>query len=122
MALQKPHRKVERKKRVILPNGTFASGKKVGRPRKTETEKITLHLQPDLLQDLKVLATLHCRGNMSEFLRIVLTNALPGLQAISDKANRLSDEKRPHADLVKKQIGRPKKVKSPDEDLGFEVV
>jgi hypothetical protein len=120
MALQKAPRKVERKKRVILPDGTFLSGKKVGRPRKIDTTKITLHLPPDLLHDLKTLATLHYRGNMSAFLRVVLSNALPGLQAISDQANRMEDAKRPHFDPVTKKA-KPAKAKA-DDDLGFEVV
>jgi hypothetical protein len=120
MALQKAPRKVERKKRVILPDGTFLSGKKVGRPRKISTEKITLHLPPDLLHDLKTLATLHYRGNMSAFLRVVLSNALLGLQAISDQANRMADAKRPHFDPATKKE-KPKKAKV-DDDLGFEVV
>lgn len=119
MALQKAPRKVERKKRVIRPDGKFASGKKVGRPRKMITEKITLHIPPELLSDLKLLATLHYRGNMSEFLRVVLSNALPGLQAISAQANRMADEKRPHFDPVTKKA---KPAKPKDDDLGFEVV
>jgi hypothetical protein len=73
-----------------------------------------------LLQDLKTLAILHCRGNMSEFLRVVLSNALPGLQKISEQANRLADEKRPHFDPGAKK--RKPKAAQPDEDLGFEVV
>jgi hypothetical protein len=119
MALQKSPRKVERKKRVILPNGTFTSGKKVGRPKKAKIEKISLYLEPELLKDLKILATLHYRGNMSAFLRVVLSNALPGLQAISDQANRMADAKRPHFDPVTKKT-KPKKSKA--DDLGFEVV
>jgi hypothetical protein len=120
MALQKSPRQVARKKRVIRPDGTFASGKKVGRPRKLPTKKITLHLPPELLQDLKTLATIHYRGNMSAFLRVVLSNALPGLQSISDQANKIADAKRPHFDPVtKKEKHRKSKV---DDDLGFEVV
>jgi hypothetical protein len=119
MALQKSPRQVARRKRIILPDGTFPSGKKVGRPKKIKTEKVTIHLEPALLKDLKLLATLHFRGNMSAFLRVVLSNALPGLQAISEQANRIADEKRPHFDPVTKKA-KPKKSKS--EDLGFEVV
>jgi hypothetical protein len=119
MALQKTPRQVKRKKRVILPGGTFASGKKVGRPTKVKTEKLTINLQPDLLQDLKTLATLHYRGNMSAFIRVILSNALPGLQAISEQANRIADEKRPHFDPGMKS---KTKKKQPNEDLGFEVV
>jgi hypothetical protein len=120
MALQKKPRQVERKKRVILPDGTFASGKKVGRPRNPLMKRVGLKLPVDLLDDLKNLATLHYRGNMSEFLRVVLSNALPGLQAISEQANRLADAKRPHFDPATKKE-KPKKAKSKD-DLGFEVV
>jgi hypothetical protein len=119
MALQKSPRQVARRKRIILPDGTFPSGKKVGRPKKVKTEKITIHLEPALLKDLKLLATLHFRGNMSAFLRVVLSNALPGLQAISEQANRIADAKRPHFDPVTKKE-KPKKSKA--DDLGFEVV
>jgi hypothetical protein len=119
MALQKSPRQVVRRKRVILPDGTFPSGKKVGRPKKVKTEKVTIHLEPELLQDLKLLASLHFRGNMSAFLRVVLSNALPGLKAISEQANKMADEKRPHFDPVENKV-KPKKSK--DEDLGFEVV
>lgn len=119
MALQKSPRKVERKKRAMRPDGTFASGKKVGRPRKSVTTKISIYLPAELLDELKTLATLHYRGNISAFLRVVLSNALPGLKAISEQANRIADEKRPHFDPVAKKA-KPKKAKA--DDLGFEVV
>jgi hypothetical protein len=119
MALQKTPRQVEKRKRVIRQDGTYASGKKVGRPKTVKTERITLQLETELLKDLKNLATLHYRGNMSAFLRVVLSNALPGLQAISEQANRMADAKRPHFDPVTKKA-KPKKPK--DDDLGFEVV
>ncbi len=120
MALQKERLKVERKKRVILPTGQYVSGKKVGRPSTNQTESLTINLPPELFKDLKTLATLHYRGNMSAFVRVVLSNALPVLQDISDQANRMADEKRGHFDPGAKKR-KPKKPKSED-DLGFEVV
>lgn len=120
MALQKTPRQVVRKKRVLNPDGTYESGKKIGRPRTVKTEKFTIHLEPALVKDLKNLATLHYRGNMSAFLRVVLSNALPALLAVSEQANKLADEKRPHIDPGPKKR-KPRKVR-PDEDLGFEVV
>lgn len=117
MALQKSPRKVERKKN---PDGTFVSGKKVGRPRNGRTESLIVQIEPEMLKELKNLATLHYRGNMSAFLRVILSNALPALRAISDQANKIADEKRPHFDPVKKKP-KPAKAKA-DDDLGFEVV
>ena len=116
MVLQKSPRKVERK---ILPDGTFESGKKVGRPRKDVMKKVTLHLPPELIDEFKILANLHYRGNMNAFLRVVLSNALSALKDISDQANRLADQKRPHSDPVTKKA-KPQKPKV--DDLGFEVV
>lgn len=120
MALQKTPRKVQKKKRVVNADGTYASGKKIGRPKSSATESVAVYLEPDLLRDLKNLATLHYRGNISTFIRVVLRTALPVLQDVSEQANRMADEKRPHFDPATKK-SKPKKVKS-DDDLGFEVV
>jgi hypothetical protein len=121
MALQKKPKQVVRKKRVINPDGTYASGKKVGRPKLMDLTLTSVYLPPDLVAELKTISVLHCRGSISALIRMVLTNALPTLQKISEQANLLADKKRPHLDPGAKKRRR-RKVEKPEEDIGFEVV